>query len=265
MNFLQILSLTLIIIMFSCKSDKKRYEVEKISITSLMKSNEVILNLSNKNYSLLQDKLRQSIFGEKVEYWNSKAVKLRILTSDVINNIENLNVNDNSSIVTINLFKSRYMNEIKLIDSTFFKILNDKNNGFLTNLTMEFSPAFVIQKTKNDILLSEAKMTSYIDNKTSIIIEDFTIFSTLVNQNTKHLKAGETLIITAGIGSFTLAAKPQFVINGNTVKSDESGTARYTLKVTGNGKKAIPVKIFYISNKGSKESKEIEIDYYVEK
>ena len=106
-------------------------------------------------------------------------------------------------------------------------------------------------------------MSSYLDNKTSMIKEDFSIFSTIVSQNTKHLKAGENLEIWAGIGSFSIAANPTFVINGINVKPDESATAKYIIKVSGKGKKTIPVRIFYISNKGSKESKEIELDYYV--
>ena len=145
-----------------------------------------------------------------------------------------------------------------------YKILREGCSEFSANMAKDLSPEFIIEKTINDILLSESKMSSYLDNKTSMIVEDFTIFSTLVSQSTKHLKAGEILEITAGIGSYSVAANPIFIINGNIVKLDESAKAKYTLKVSGRGKKTIPVKIFYISNNGSKESKEIELEYYVD-
>ena len=185
------------------------------------------------------------------------------MTSEIVSHIESLKRKQNVSIDTINFLKNKYIHDVKSIDTTLYEILNQNKDNSLNNLTKGLSVEFVIEKIKNDILVSESKMSSYLDNKTSMIKEDFSIFSTIVSQNTKHLKAGENLEIWAGIGSFSIAANPTFVINGINVKPDESATAKYIIKVSGKGKKTIPVRIFYISNKGSKESKEIELDYYV--
>ena len=264
MKFSQILLVTFCVVSNSCVTNKReKNSLEKISILSLKKSNDVILKLSNTNYASIQNKLKETIYGEKLEFWNGKALKLKVLTSEIVSHIESLKRKQNVSIDTINFLKNKYIHDVKSIDTTLYEILNQNKDNSLNNLTKGLSVEFVIEKIKNDILVSESKMSSYLDNKTSMIKEDFSIFSTIVSQNTKHLKAGENLEIWAGIGSFSIAANPTFVINGINVKPDESATAKYIIKVSGKGKKTIPVRIFYISNKGSKESKEIELDYYV--
>ncbi|MEO6669460.1 MAG: hypothetical protein ABIN36_08290 [Ferruginibacter sp.] len=265
MKFHTILLLGFILSSYSCENDVKEISSsEQISISSFRKSNAAIVKLSSKNYASLQDRLREEIYGQRATLCNTKALKLKSLTKDIIDQVDELNKRNHFSIDKINFLKNKYIAEIKLIDSTVNKVLNESNNGFFAEPDSDLSQAFVIEKIKNDILLLESDWSNYFNNKTAMIIEDFTVFSSIACQNAKHLKSGDTLEITTAVGAFSLATDPTFIINGKDVKPDVSATAKYSLKVSGNGRKTIPVKIFYTSNDGSKSSKELSLDYYVD-
>lgn len=248
----------------SCNEKNERTDlIEKISIRSLRKSNEAISQLSDANYRSLSGKLTNAIYGERVSLWNDKAIKLKSITEKVIQEINNSNVGNKFSNNSILSLKSNYVNEVKLLDSSLNRFEADINS-FLVNNDSLFSPVFIVEKTKNDLLLLESKFSGHFNSQVGAYITDYTTFSYLVGQNSNHLKAGDTLEISAGVGSFTLAAKPSFTIDGNIIEPDGNARATYRLKVSGKGKKTIPVNISYTNTKGIKESKNLTLNYDVD-
>jgi len=80
----------------------------------------------------------------------------------------------------------------------------------------------------------------------------FQVFSAIAAQNTTFLKSGELLEITAGVGSFSVAARPKITIDGKNIPLDPDGTAIYRIKAPGKpGKHVIPVKIEFVKPDGS--------------
>jgi hypothetical protein len=243
-------------------NDNKNNSIEQISIHSLHKSNEVISELSNAHYKLLSEKLRNSIYGERPVIWNSKAIKLKATTELVIKQVELLNKNNVNE--KLHYLKNTYLREVETLDSALILKFKKDIDSFSLNYEPNLSLTFILEKIKNDFLLLESKFSGYFNNQVGVYISDYTSFSCLIGQNTTHLKSGETLEISAGIGAFTLAANPSFVINGKILQPDENARAIYKLEVSGKGKKAIPIKILYTSSKGEKESKEFNVEYFID-
>jgi len=259
MKLITLVLLTIFSVLGSCNRNESSYRlIEEISITSLRNSNQALSQLSAANYNSLTERLRDDIYGENVELWNSKALKLKSLTSEIINQI-----NNNFPLDTLMPLKQKYIREVISLDSNLKKVFEQNIDSFLINYSSTISPLFNIEKTKNDLLILESLLSGYFNNKLGAIIEDYTVFSALVGQNSNHLESGETLEVSAGIGSYSMAAKPMFIINSDTINAEE-GRASYKLKVMGKGKKNIPVKIIYTSSKGKQELKNFSLDYYVD-
>lgn len=253
-------------ILISCNSNEKRYKlIEDISSKSLQKSNRVLSQLSSTNYEAMREKLRDENYGQNAVFWNNKATKLKTLTSDILKQIEGLDINSKSADDTLSALKRKYFTGIMLLDSSVGQIFKSDIDSFLIDYGSAISPSFNIEKTKNDILVLESKSSGYFNNKFRMITEDYTQFSALVGQNTSHLRPGEILEVTAGIGSYSVVPKPTFKINGEIISPNENAMAVYQLKVEGNGKKSIPVKIIFTGQDGQIISKEFTLDYFVDK
>lgn len=252
-------------LLYSCKTDFKEIDpVEEIAISSLRKSNEALKEFSRQNYSSLSGKLKNAIYAERIQKWNNKALELKKTTAAYMNQIEKLYKINKISNDTIAHLKVQYIKEINLLDSTINKELKNDVDSFLSTTHILLPALFLLEKSKNDMLLYESSLSMYYNLNAGLNIESYTVFSTIVSQNTKHLKPGETLDISAAVCSISTAADPVFIINGSTVKAGEDAFAKYSVKVSGKGKKTIPVKIFYTSDKGTRESNDTTIDYYVD-
>lgn len=261
-----ILLLVPLFFLISCGSNEKKYQlIEDISSRSLQKSNHALSQLSSTNYQAMREKLREENYGEQAAFWNNKATKLKTLTLDILQQIGGLNIRSKSSNDTLLILKRKYITDVILLDSNLAHIFKPDMDSFLVNYGITISSVFNSEKAKNDVLILESQFSEYFNNKFGMIIEDCTQFSAIVGQNTSHLREGEILEVTAGIGSYTVAAKPTFKINGQIIPPNAEKIAVYKLRVEGNGKKSIPVKIIFIGIDGQHKSKEFILDYYVDK
>jgi len=249
----------------SCKyNDEKILALEEISISALRNSNFALLNLSKKNYSSLSAKLKNAIYGDKVPFWNKKAENLKVITKETLDQLEIINQPKFYSIDSVIKLKNKFLNNIKVLDSPITKIFKKDFDSFLKKPNEILSSTFIIEKTKNEILYLESILSQYLNEQLGLMERSYTVFSTLLGQNTTHLRSGEILEITAGLGSYTLAANPKFIINGNVVNPDGEARVSYKLKVSGKGKQNVPVKILYTSPEGLQEFHDFTIEYIVE-
>jgi hypothetical protein len=70
--------------------------------------------------------------------------------------------------------------------------------------------------------------------------------------------------ITAGIGSFSKAAMPEFEILGKKMKPNENGIMEFNFKETRvSGKYKLPIKISYVDQDGKSMTRETTISYTV--
>jgi hypothetical protein len=117
---------------------------------------------------------------------------------------------------------------------------------------------------KIDIALSAQMIARYCDYRTQDETDHFTVFAPLININRSFVKPGEVIRITAGIGSFSVLAKPGITIAGNAVPLVASSFAYYEFKAPSRpGKYSIPIKLEYYKPDGSKALNEQDITYMV--
>jgi hypothetical protein len=88
----------------------------------------------------------------------------------------------------------------------------------------------------------------------------------LVSQNTLHLKSGENLEITAGIGAYNSIVKPQIIIDNQRFAIDEAtGRAYCSFKVNDAiGKHFKVVNIEYTEQDGKKETLQTKVEYTID-
>ncbi len=122
----------------------------------------------------------------------------------------------------------------------------------------------MLDKIKNDVLIAENRLLSYINSICVTSYHGYEAFSALVSQNTTTLRTGELLRVYAGIGGFSLASKPRFTINEQVVDAVDGEKAIYELEINKKpGKYFIPVKIEFIKPDGSHAIMSNNIKYTV--
>jgi hypothetical protein len=123
----------------------------------------------------------------------------------------------------------------------------------------------ILSKLENNVRTNESKLINFCDNQIGYLDESsmFDKIQVLIGQNSTCVKAGEELIIEAGIGSFSTTVKCTALINGNDIPVI-GGIAVYRIKSHFKaGKYSIPVKIDYIAEDGSKRNVTKTVSYTV--
>jgi hypothetical protein len=127
-----------------------------------------------------------------------------------------------------------------------------------------FGALAMLTQFQNTISTMENKVLLYCEESTTsnYVIDDF--YSVIVGQNSTYVKAGENIEITAGVGAFSTAGKPEIQINGNIVPLGNEGCAIYKVKALKKpGKHVIPVKISYMDQDGKQQVIDKNVEYTV--
>lgn len=124
----------------------------------------------------------------------------------------------------------------------------------------------MLSKFENNVKIIENKFIVFCHNKTGCVdcgAHDKVL--PVVMQNSTNVKAGEEIIVTAGIAMFTNRAGPVIIIGGKPVSTDFGGVAYYKLRAPASaGKYTVPVKIEFFKPDGTKEYLTKNITYTVE-
>jgi hypothetical protein len=122
-----------------------------------------------------------------------------------------------------------------------------------------------LNKVKNDVSFSENKLISYCYKNIKLMITDASDTDPITWQSAIHVKAGDSIDISAGIGVFFRLAKIQISIDGLPTPLNESDLAVRTIKV-GNkpGQHLVPVKMEYTKPDGSTSMISKMLVYYVQ-
>jgi gliding motility-associated protein GldM len=124
----------------------------------------------------------------------------------------------------------------------------------------------MLTKFENTVRVIENILVNYCINQT-YVIHGCGFGSSpraIIEQSSSYVQAGETIEISAGIGTFYSQAEPEIKINGKTIKVDYGGLGVYKLKSsTVPGKHEVPVAISYINPDGTRQTIERTIVYTV--
>jgi hypothetical protein len=140
-------------------------------------------------------------------------------------------------------------------------------NAFAKANTDHFNHAeteLLLQYWLKEVLLAENKLVTFCFNNSTRNFCGLNISSLLVGQSHSSLSPGETLTITAGVGSYSMRANPKITIQGQPAELDDGAHTTYRIKAPSKkGTYTVPVAISYINEAGVTVSAKKEVVYTV--
>jgi len=131
------------------------------------------------------------------------------------------------------------------------------------HMTPTVAAITILSKFENDIKNSEAQVVEYCHKEIGEVEIIYDAFQAFAQSNTQYAMPGEELVITAGIGAFSKAAKPSITIDGSNVPVKEDGSAEYKTTVSGSGSFTKKVKISFLKPDGTTSTVEKDVKYTV--
>ena len=129
------------------------------------------------------------------------------------------------------------------------------------HMTPTVAALTILSKFQSDVKNSESQVIDFLHKRIGEVKVVFDKFEAQVGANATYLMPGDELAITAGIGAFSAAAKPDIYINGAHQELNADGVAEYKTKVSSTG--VVNVKIEYTKPDGSKATIEKPMKYTV--
>ena len=131
------------------------------------------------------------------------------------------------------------------------------------HMTPTIAAITILSKFQNDVKNSEAQLVDLCHKKIGEVELIYDEFAAFAGTNSQYLMPGEELVITAGIGAFSKAAKPSISIDGANVNVKEDGTAEYKTTVSNAGSNTKKVHISFTKPDGTIATVEKEVKYTV--
>jgi gliding motility-associated protein GldM len=131
------------------------------------------------------------------------------------------------------------------------------------HMTPTIAAMTILSKFQSDIKNSEAQMIDYLHKKIGEVKVVFDKFQVLAQASSNYVMPGDELDITAGVGAFSAAAKPDITINGQGQTIGDDGTALYKTKAEGAGEHTVSVHIEYTKPDGTKAIVDKPVKYTV--
>ncbi|HMK05077.1 MAG TPA: gliding motility protein GldM [Ferruginibacter sp.] len=131
------------------------------------------------------------------------------------------------------------------------------------HMTPTVAALTMLSKFQNNVKNAENTITSHIHSQIGAVKFVYDKFAAVVGQSSNYVMPGEKVIVTAGVGAYSLAAQPQITIGGASVPVNADGVAIKEFNADGGGERSIPVTVTYTKPDGSKESKTFPIKYTV--
>jgi gliding motility-associated protein GldM len=130
------------------------------------------------------------------------------------------------------------------------------------HMTPAIAALTILSKFQNDIKSSEAQMVDFIHSQVGKVKIVYDEFEAIAQANTSYAMPGDKIEITAGVGAFSAAAKPEISIAGSNIPLT-GGKAIYKTTASGTGEHAIAVKIRYTKPDGTVATKDEIVKYTV--
>jgi len=281
-----ILLATSVAFIYSCSNNSNNIAAFKALDEGLTNSNKLIDRSTETIYKSLEDKLSDPGTAQKAQIWYPKADMIKKLSTGITDYIENLKADVRKETTLSNakaaaLYKqlTNYKGDLMNIDSAMtdefeknivittisFDTIQTSQKDFAKNFFHTISMETVISilsKFQNNIKISENRMINFCNSQISIAwIHDWP--GPLVEINSKYVKLGDEIEITAGISSFLSYPGTEISINGMPVPINYNGVGIYKFKTTKSGKHFIPIKLSYTDQDGKKQTIDKIIDYTV--
>jgi hypothetical protein len=239
----------------SCKQQEDSTQVKMI-LDGMRSANEVIQQTNASLEGYLKIIKNDPEFAPQMMTWAPRVKRIEELSDDVVRHIDAINgkltegISPNQifwsekagHILFLQLYYLKY-NLINLVNSEevknaiyeelpllpFFRQISDKIPGesyeqkWIDSSFNNCTPLMcqvVLCKIKNDVLISAQKLLQYCQRNLSRPAQ-CEMFLPVVSLSNSNVKAGETMIISAGFGKFIFPMHSSIMINGKTIQTDE--------------------------------------------
>lgn len=251
----------LITLAASCTESRNSEELENKYFQLIQESNMSYTLLSNFNYSIIGERLKVLSYGQRVSDVYKVAIGLKEMTKKVIDSLENYSkIESNDRNEYVSELKKNYVKYLKTNDTLLSRKLATELYEF-ENSTL--SSGLSNDEVLNSILQLESLISTDLVNRIGMIDHMTSKISFLVSSDRTYYKVGDSVKIQVGIGSYSDAANPTFVVAGLELKK-ENGYGIGVFSADGIGKKIIPIRIMYDSLDGARRSYNTTIEYLVE-
>lgn len=130
-------------------------------------------------------------------------------------------------------------------------------------MTPTIASITMLSKFQNDVRNSEAQVVDYCHRQVGAVEVVYDEFQAFAGTNSQYLMPGQELVITAGVGAFSKAAKPSISIDGSGMTLNPQGVAEYKTTVGSPGSYTKRVHISFIKPDGTPASLDKEVPYTV--
>ena len=131
------------------------------------------------------------------------------------------------------------------------------------NMTPPIAAVTILTKFQNDVRNSASQVMEYCHNKIGEVELVYDQFNAFASSNSQYLMSGEELVITAGVGAFSSAAKPTVSIDGAVIALGADGTASYKSIAGTPGENVKKVRISFLKPNGETAVVEKDVKYTV--
>jgi gliding motility-associated protein GldM len=132
------------------------------------------------------------------------------------------------------------------------------------NMTPSVAAITILTKFQNDIRNSEAQVVEFCHKEIGEVELVYDQFNAFAASNSQYLMSGEELVITAGVGAFSSAAKPTISIDGVVIPVGVDGSAVYkSVAGSTSGIQRKRVRISFIKPNGETAVVEKEVQFSV--
>ncbi|MEN9963515.1 MAG: gliding motility protein GldM [Bacteroidota bacterium] len=131
------------------------------------------------------------------------------------------------------------------------------------HMTPTVAAITLLSKFQNNVKNAENQIVTYCHNQVGAVKVVYDEFAALVGQSSNYVMPGEEIEITAGVGAYSKAAKPQITINGASMPLAADGRASSKFNVSGSGARTVPVSVKYTKPDGTVETKTFDVKYTV--
>lgn len=121
----------------------------------------------------------------------------------------------------------------------------------------------LLSKLQNNVKNAENQVVTFAHNKIGEVKIIYDQFAAIVGQSSNYVMPGEKVTVTAGVGAFSTAAKPEISIGGAGAALNADGVATREFTAEGGGERSIPVTVSYFKPDGTKETKTYNMKYTV--
>jgi hypothetical protein len=275
-----VICLSLLVVFCSCESkESKEDAVIRMLGEELQGASLLISNNTNELRKAFNECLVEPISMEKALIWQPKVNLIEKESNflfDLINNERLKSTIDweilakalkssKEKILSIDIqLTKEFANKIKRVDEPLDSLDKKDKLNFLYSISHKTQQTILL-KVFNRIKILENDLIRYCFYNSKRFSCGFDSFGILIGQSTTHLKPGEQLEISAGVGAFSTASKPYITIDNKKLETLD-GLATYKTRVNGTiGKHFIPVKVEFTDENGKVKITNQTVEYTIDK